>query len=229
MPAGTRRSPGGRPVSFGFNGSPGERRRRRADRLRARTACALGAGTPPSLSINNVTVNDGTSGATAAFTVTLSQAADHAGHRRLRARPTARRTPAPTTRPTSGTLTFSPGRSPRRSRCRSTARHHGQAEPDLPGQPVERRRRQPGDDLGHRHDRRHDPATATHDLGHGLVRGDERLGHGLRRPDHDQQYPVDARSTTGRSPSPGTARSPDLGRDDHQPHRQSVCDHQRRL
>ena len=36
---------------------------------------ALGASAPPALTINNVTVNDGTAGATAAFTVTLSQAA----------------------------------------------------------------------------------------------------------------------------------------------------------
>ena len=75
--------PAGGSVSFGFNGSPGnvgsdvptsymlERRRDRR-------------GPPPSLSINNVTVNDGTAGATAVFTVSLSQAATAAGDRRLR-------------------------------------------------------------------------------------------------------------------------------------------------
>ena len=69
---------------------------------------ALGAAAPPALSINNVTVNDGTAGATADFTVSLSQAAttavtvDYA---------TANGTATAGTNytATSGELTFKPG------------------------------------------------------------------------------------------------------------------------
>ncbi len=64
--------PAGGSVSFGFNGSPGNVG---ADVPTGYTlnGVALGANVP-SLSINNVSVNDGPSGASASFTVTLSQA-----------------------------------------------------------------------------------------------------------------------------------------------------------
>ncbi len=69
--------PAGGSVSFGFNGSPGNVGADvPADYVL--NGVPLGAGQAPSVSINNVTVKDGTSGATADFTVSLSQAATSA-------------------------------------------------------------------------------------------------------------------------------------------------------
>ena len=89
--------PAGGSVSFGFNGSPGNVGSDVPTGYKL-DGVAIGTGALPSMNINNVTVNDGTSGATAAFTVSLSQAATRRSPSATR-RPTARRTPAPTTRP----------------------------------------------------------------------------------------------------------------------------------
>ncbi len=59
-------------VSFGFNGSPGNVGTDVPTNY-VLNGVALGAGLP-SLNINSVSVNDGTAGTTAVFTVTLSQA-----------------------------------------------------------------------------------------------------------------------------------------------------------
>ena len=64
--------PGNGSVSFGFNGAPGNVGSDVPTNY-VLNGTALGAGVP-SISINNVTVNDGTAGATATFTVSLSQA-----------------------------------------------------------------------------------------------------------------------------------------------------------
>ena len=87
-------------AGFGFNGSAGECRNRRPDQLRAER-CSPRAGVP-GLSINNVSVNDGSSGATAVFTVTLSQAATTpvtvsyaTANGSAQPEPTSRRPPAP--------------------------------------------------------------------------------------------------------------------------------------
>jgi len=66
-------APGGT-VAFGFNGSAGNVGSDVPTNY-VLNGVPLGASAAPALSINNVTVNDGTAGATAAFTVTLSQAA----------------------------------------------------------------------------------------------------------------------------------------------------------
>ncbi len=66
-------APGGT-AEFGFNGSPGNVGNDVPTNYEL-NGVALGAAAPPALSINNVTVNDGTTGATAAFTVSLSKAA----------------------------------------------------------------------------------------------------------------------------------------------------------
>jgi Cellulose binding domain len=63
-------APGGT-VAFGFDGRAGNVGSDVPTNY-ALDGVPLGASTPPGLSINNVTVNDGTAGATAAFTVTLS-------------------------------------------------------------------------------------------------------------------------------------------------------------
>ena len=70
-------------AAFGFNGSPGNVG---TDVPTDYTlnGVALGASTPPALSINNVTVNDGTTGATAAFTVCSVEGRDDGRHGRLR-------------------------------------------------------------------------------------------------------------------------------------------------
>jgi hypothetical protein len=99
-------APGGT-ASFGFDGSPGNVGTDVPTNYEL-NGVALGASTPPALSINNVTVNDGTSGATAAFTVSLSKAATTAV---TVAYATANGTAIAGTNYTakSGTLTFSPG------------------------------------------------------------------------------------------------------------------------
>ena len=89
------------------------------------TASRSGPARRRPLSINNVTVNDGTAGATAAFTVTLSKAATTAvtvGYA------TADGTAHAGTdyKATSGTLTFSPGTLSRDDQCADQPRHHGQ-------------------------------------------------------------------------------------------------------
>ena len=99
-------APGGT-VAFGFNGSAGNVGSDVPTNY-VLNGVPLGASAAPALSINNVTVNDGTAGATAAFTVTLSQAAATAvtvGYT------TADGTAIAGTdyTATSGTLTFSPG------------------------------------------------------------------------------------------------------------------------
>ena len=66
--------PAGGSVSFGFNGSPGDVGSDVPTGYKL-DGVAIGAAAPPSLSINNVTVNDGSAGAKAVFTVSLSQAA----------------------------------------------------------------------------------------------------------------------------------------------------------
>ena len=99
--------PAGGSVSFGFNGSPGNVGSDVPTGYKL-DGVAIGAAAPPSLSINNVTVNDGTAGATAVFTVSLSQATTQpvtVGYA------TADGTAHAGTDYTaeSGTLTFSPG------------------------------------------------------------------------------------------------------------------------
>ncbi len=99
--------PAGGSVSFGFNGSPGNVGTDVPTGYKL-DGVAIGTGAMPSISINNATVNDGTSGATAAFTVSLSQASTQAvtvGYA------TSDGTAHAGTDYTaeSGTLTFSPG------------------------------------------------------------------------------------------------------------------------
>ena len=98
--------PAGGSVSFGFNGSPGNVGTDVPTKY-VLNGTPLGAGVP-ALNINSVSVNDGTSGNTAVFTVTLSQAATKTvsvGYT------TANGTAVAGTAYTSasGTLTFSPG------------------------------------------------------------------------------------------------------------------------
>jgi hypothetical protein len=99
-------APGGA-AEFGFNGSPGKVGSD-VPTSYALNGVALGASAPPALSINNVTVNDGTAGATAAFTVSLSKAAATAV---TVSYATANGTATAGTDflATSGTLTFAPG------------------------------------------------------------------------------------------------------------------------
>ncbi len=94
-------------VDFGFNGSPGNVGTDVPTNY-ALNGVALGAAAPPALSVSNVTVSDGTSGATAAFSVTLSRAATSPV---TAAYATANGTATAGTdyKATSGTLTFSPG------------------------------------------------------------------------------------------------------------------------
>ena len=66
-------APGGK-AEFGFNGSPGNVGADVPTNY-ALNGVALGGTTLPSLSINNVSVNDGAAGATALFKVSLSKAA----------------------------------------------------------------------------------------------------------------------------------------------------------
>ncbi len=99
-------APGGT-VAFGFNGAAGNVGGD-VPTSYALNGVPLGVSAAPALSINNVTVNDGTAGATAAFSVTLSQAAATAitvGYS------TANGTAIAGTDyiASSGTLTFSPG------------------------------------------------------------------------------------------------------------------------
>jgi hypothetical protein len=99
--------PAGGTAAFGFNGSPGNVGSDVPTNY-ALNGAALGASTPPSLSINNVSVNDGASGATAAFKVTLSKASATAV---TVAYATANATAVAGTdyKATSGTLTFPAG------------------------------------------------------------------------------------------------------------------------
>ncbi|MGO9109716.1 MAG: cellulose binding domain-containing protein [Thermoguttaceae bacterium] len=99
-------APGGT-VAFGFDGTAGNVGSDVPTNY-ALDGVPLGASTPPGLSINNVTVNDGTAGATAAFTVSLSQAAATSvtvGYATAAGTATA----GTDYTATSGILTFSPG------------------------------------------------------------------------------------------------------------------------
>lgn len=99
-------APGGT-VAFGFDGTAGNVGSDVPTNY-ALDGVPLGASTPPGLSINNVTVNDGTAGATAAFTVSLSQAAATSvtvGYTTAAGTATA----GTDYTATSGILTFSPG------------------------------------------------------------------------------------------------------------------------
>jgi chitinase len=64
--------PAGRSVSFGFNASPGHTTATPANYLL--NGAPLGGAAPPSLTVGDVTVNQGTSAASAVFTVSLSAA-----------------------------------------------------------------------------------------------------------------------------------------------------------
>ena len=101
-----RRSPPGGTVSFGFNGSTGSVGTDVPTGY-VLNGVALGAGVP-SLNINSVSVNDGSAGTTAIFTVTLSQASTKTVTVKYA---TANGTAVAGTdyKATSGTLTFSPG------------------------------------------------------------------------------------------------------------------------
>ncbi len=94
-------------VDFGFNGSPGNVGTDAPGGYKL-NGVAIGTGGAPNLSINNVTVNDGASGATATFTVALSQSSSAAV---TVSYATADGTAHAGTdyQSVSGTLTFSPG------------------------------------------------------------------------------------------------------------------------
>ena len=170
-------APGGT-ASFGFNGSPGNV----GTDVPANyvlNGAALGAGVP-SLNINNVTVNDGIAGATAVFTVTLSQAATktvtvnyatadgtaHAGTDYTAA---------------SGTLTFSPGTLTQSISVPispdTTAKANETFQVNLSS--AERRRHRHG--IGSGDDRRHD-RLAAHAAG-----GQQRLDRDARGDRRDAQ------------------------------------------
>ncbi len=123
-------------MSFGFNGSPGNVGSDVPTNY-VLNGVALGAGVP-SLNIDNVTVNDGTAGNKAVFTVALSQAAtktvtvqlrDGRRHRARRHRLHRR----------VGHSDVQPGHGQPDDLGADPARHDGQGQPDVPGQSLERR------------------------------------------------------------------------------------------
>ena len=172
--------PAGGSVSFGFNGSPGNVGTDVPTNY-VLNGDALGANVP-SLNIGNVTVNDGTAGNKAVFTVALSQAATKTVTVHYA---TADGTAHAGTDYTaeSGTLTFSPGTVSQSITVPIL--------PDTTAKPnltfavnlSERGECRPRDALGHGHDRRHDRHAA------GPAGGEQRHDDDARGDRDDAQRP----------------------------------------
>ena len=219
-------APGGT-AEFGFNGGPGNVGSD-VPTSYALNGVALGGAVLPSLSINNVSVNDGAAGATAQFTVTLSKAATGTitvGYG------TADGTAKAGTdyKAVSGTLTFKPGTT---SQTISVP-----INPDTTAKPNETFQVNLANAVG---------ASLVNTAGTGtivdtipapppktsrcgIVRGHKRLGDRLWRRDHDQQQRADGDRQLDARFRVGSFDQPDLERVDREPYGQSVCDHQRRL
>ena len=145
--------------SFGFNGAPGSVGTDVPTNY-VLNGKPLGAGVP-SININNVTVNDGTAGNTAVFTVSLSQASTVDRDGQLRDRPTELPTPGTDYKAVSGDADFQPGHCEPDDLGGHQPRYDGQTERNVQRCALRRHERGDRDGQRLRHDRRHDRSAAA--------------------------------------------------------------------